>query len=52
MFLKFDFEKWDQTRTEKVRLRFCKIFLGLNRKAYNYAVRGELGRTPLQIIIV
>ena len=38
---------WDQTPIEKVHLRFCKIFLGLNRKASNFAVRGEMGRTPL-----
>ena len=51
-FSKFDFEKWDQTPIEKVHLRFCKIFLGLNRKASNFAVRGEMGRTPFQIIII
>jgi len=52
IFSKFDFEKWDQTPAEKVHLRFCKIFLGLNRKASNYAVRGEMGRIPLQIVII
>ena len=52
IFSKFDFEKWDQTPIEKVHLRFCKIFQGLNRKASNFAVRGEMGRTPLQIIII
>ena len=52
IFLKLDFKKWDQTVTEKVHLRFCKIFLGLNRKASNYAVRGEMGRIPIQIMII
>ena len=52
IFSKFDFEKWDQTPAEKVHLRFCKLFLGLNRKASNYAVRGEMGRIPLQIVII
>ena len=52
IFSKFDFEKWDQTPIEKVHLRFCKIFQGLIRKASNFAVRGEMGRTPLQIIII
>ena len=52
IFSKFDFEKWDKTPIEKVHLRFCKIFLGFNRKASNFAVRGEIGRTPLQIIII
>ena len=52
MFIKMDFEKWDKTATEKVHLRFCKAFLGLNRKASNHAARAELGRFPLQIVIV
>ena len=55
IFLKFDFKNWDQTVIENVHLLFClfcKIFLGLNRKASNYAVRGEMGRIPLQIISV
>ena len=52
MFTKLDFEKWDKTPNEKVHLRFCKTFLGLNRKASNHAARGELGRNPLQIMIL
>ena len=35
-----------------VHLRFCKAFLGLNRKASNHAARAEMGRFPLQIVIV
>ena len=52
MFIKMDFEKWDKTATEKAHLRFCKMFLGLNRKASNHAVRAEMGRFPLQITII
>ena len=53
MFSKLDFEKWDKTQSEKVHLRFVNYFsLGLNRKASNYAARGELGRFPLQITIL
>ena len=37
---------------KKVHLRYCKLFLGLNRKASNYAARGEMGRIPLQLTIL
>ena len=52
MFSKLDFEKWDKRQSEKVHLRYCKLFLGLNRKASNYAARGEMGQFPLQLIIL
>ena len=52
MFSKLDFEKWGKTQSEKVHLRFCKLFLGLNRKASNYAARGEMGRFPLQLSVL
>ena len=52
MFSKLDFEKWDKTQSEKVHLRYCKLFLGLNRKASNYAARGEMGRFPPQLTIL
>ena len=52
IFTKLDFEKWDRTPNEKVHLRFCKTLLGLNRKASNHAARGDLGRYPLQIMIL
>ena len=42
-----DFIKWDKTSTEKTHLKFCKIYLGVNRKASNIASRGELGKFPL-----
>ena len=44
-----DFTKWDKTPTEKAHLKFCKIYLGVNRKASNIAGRGELGKFPLLI---
>ena len=52
MFSKLDFEKWDKTQSEKVHLRYCKLFLGLNRKASNYAARGEMGQFPLQLTML
>ena len=52
MFSKLDIKKWDKTQWEKVHLRFCKLFLGRNRKASNYAARGEMGRFPLKLTIL
>ena len=37
---------------EKVHLKFCKMYLELNRKALNSATRAELGRLPIQITLV
>ena len=45
-------KKWDQSPGEKIHLKFCKQYLGLNRKASNLATRGELGRFPMQIILM
>ena len=42
-----DFNKWDNTSTEKVHLKFCKLYLGVNRRASNLASRAELGKFPL-----
>ena len=47
-----DFTKWDKTSTEKAHLKFCKLYLGVNRKASNIASRGELGKFPLLIPIL
>ena len=44
---KNDFSKWDNTEIEKTHLRFCKLYLGVNKKVSNIACRGELGRFPL-----
>lgn len=52
VYMKLDFEKWDKTPIEKAHLRFCKMFLGLNRKASNHATRAEMGSFPLQIVII
>ena len=30
---KFDFVKWDKSAIEKVHLRYCKSYLGINRKS-------------------
>ena len=47
-----DFVKWDKTWGEKAHLKFCKLYLGVNRKASNAASRGELGKFPLLIPII
>jgi hypothetical protein len=47
-----DFAKWDKTWTEKAHLKFCKLYLGVNRKASNVASRGELGKFPLLLPII
>ena len=46
-----DFGKWNQTPIEKAHLKFCKLYLGVNRKTTNIACRGELGKFPLLISI-
>ena len=46
------FRKWDQSPSEKVHLKFCKMYLELNRKALSSATRAELGRLPIQITLV
>ena len=48
---KNDFNKWDNTEIEKPHLKFCKLYLGVNKNASNIACRGELGRFPLLITI-
>ena len=37
---------------ERVHLKFCKLYLELNRKASNHAVRTEMGRFPILITII
>ena len=37
-----NFKKWDQRFFEKTHLKFCKIYLELNRRASNSATRAEL----------
>ncbi len=47
-----DFAKCDKTWTEKAHLKFCKLYLGVNRKASNAASRGELRKFPLLLPII
>ena len=51
-YIKLDFEKWDKAPTEKAHLRFCKTFLGFNKKASNHATKSEVGNGPLQIAVI
>ena len=51
VYLKQNFASWDKELTEKVHLRFCKYYLGVNSKASNSACRAELGRFPMKIFI-
>ena len=39
-------------QTEKSHLKFCKLYLGVNRKARNAASRGELVKFPLLFRII
>jgi hypothetical protein len=48
---KNDMNKWDNSQIENVQLRFCKLYLGTNRKASNIACRAELGKFQLLISI-
>ena len=50
-YQKQNFDVWDKNQIEKVHLRFCKYYLGINRKSSNIASRSELGRFPLKIFI-
>ena len=40
---------FDDLHIEKLNVTFCKYLLGVNKKASNLAVKGELGRYPLYI---
>ena len=50
-YLKSDLSHWDKSPIEKAHLRFCKSYLGVNKKATNDACRAELGRFPLKLNI-
>lgn len=39
----------DSLDIEKVHVKFCKFILGVNKRAVNLAVKGELGRFPIGI---
>ena len=49
--LKQTFQNWEKSPIEKVHLRFCKYYLGVNGKATNTACRAELGRFPLKLLV-
>ena len=51
VYLKQNFASWDKELIEKVHLRFCKYYLGVNSKALNSACRAELDRFPMKIFI-
>ena len=50
-YSKGDFGSWDKSPAEKVHIRFCKIYLGVNSKCSNDACRADLGRMPLKLTI-
>ena len=50
-YQKSDLNHWDKSQIEKAHLRFCKSYLGVNKKATNDACRGELGRFPIKLNI-
>ena len=45
---KYDFQSWNKIAGEKVHLRFCKLYLEVNRKASNISSKSKLARFPLQ----
>ena len=51
VYLKQDFNKWEKSPTEKVHLRFCKYYLGVNSKTMNIACRADLARFPMKLVI-
>lgn len=42
----------DKVSGENLHIKFCKLILGVHRKATNHAVRGELGSYPLLIFML
>ena len=47
-----NFDNWDRTPIEKTNLRFCGMFLEVNKRAANHATRAEMGRFPIQSSII
>ena len=63
VWLPYLFDKFDITSllklcddkisvVESVNIKFCKLLLGVNKKAVNHAVRGELGKFPIAIGLI
>ena len=50
-YLKLDLNHWDKSPIEKVHVRFCKSYLGVNMKATDDACRAELGRFTMKLSI-
>ena len=50
-YSKGGFGSCDKSPAEKVHLRFCKIYLGVNSKCSNDACGAEQGRIPLELTI-
>ena len=46
------FKKFENLPFEKVCMMFCKSILGVNRKACNAGVRGELGFLPAYVDVI
>ena len=43
----------DSTPIVKVHVKFCKFFImGVNKRAVNLAVKGELGRFPISFLCI
>ena len=51
VYLKQDFNKFEKSPTEKVHLRFCKYYLGVNNKTMNIPCWAELARFPMKLVI-
>ena len=63
VWLPYLFDKFDITSllklcddkisvVESVNIKLCKLLLGVNKKAVNHAVRGELGKFPIAIGLI
>ena len=50
-YVKNNFDNWEKNPIEKAHLRYCKLFLGVNKKAINIACRREMGKYPLKLAI-
>ena len=50
-YLQHNLNKLDQFNFEKVHLKFCKYYLGVNQKPINDACQAEIGCLPLKLVI-
>ena len=49
VYIENDFNNWNKQPVEKPHLKFCKLYLSVDRKTSNYASRSELEKNPLII---